>query len=121
MPTYLRALNYFGNTCAHFLCTYVSTTTQDIRTDIDPADVKSDENQQFNTSGVASQNSRKSPLDNFLIGPQIIISLYASVKITKPHKLGLRYAVFEAGVYFGVLNGMKGQKSREKQQYEVQK
>ena len=50
-------------------------------------------------------------LDNFLIGPQIIISLYASVKITKPHKLGLRYAVLEAGVYFGVLNGMKDQKS----------
>ena len=58
-------------------------------------------------------------LDNFLIGPQIIISLYASVKITKPHKLVLRYAVLEAGVYFGVLNGMKDQKSREKQQYEV--
>ena len=31
------------------------------------------------------------------------------MEIIKPHKVGLRYAVLEAGVYFGFLNGMKGQ------------
>ena len=37
------------------------------------------------------------------------MSVHARVEITKPHKIGLRYAVLEAGVCFGVLNGMKGQ------------
>ena len=40
---------------------------------------------------------------------QIIVSAHAPVEITKPHKIGLGYAVLEAGVCFGVLNGMKGQ------------
>ena len=30
-------------------------------------------------------------------------------EIKKPHKIGLGSAVLEAGVCFGVLNGMKGQ------------
>ena len=38
---------------------------------------------------------------------QIIVSAHAPVEITKPHKIGLRYTVLEAGVCFGVLNGMK--------------
>ena len=41
------------------------------------------------------------------MGSQIIA--HAPVELTKPHKVGLRYAVLEAGVCFGVLNGMKGQ------------
>ena len=40
---------------------------------------------------------------------QIIVSVHAPVEILKPHKIGLEYAVLEAGVCFGVLNGMKGQ------------
>ena len=40
---------------------------------------------------------------------QIIVSAHAPVEIAKPHKIGLGYPVFEAGVCFGVLNGMKGQ------------
>ena len=43
------------------------------------------------------------------MSPQIIISAHAPVEITKPHKTGLAYAVLEAGVCFGVLNGMKDQ------------
>ena len=39
----------------------------------------------------------------------MIFSPHASVEITKPHEVGLRYAVLEVGVCFGVLNGMKGQ------------
>ena len=46
-------------------------------------------------------------LDNFLMSPHIIISVYAPVEITKFHKIGLRYAVLEAGVCFEVLNGTK--------------
>ena len=38
--------------CAHFSRTYVPTTTQKLGTDIYPADVNSDENLYFNTSGV---------------------------------------------------------------------
>ena len=53
------------------------------------------------------------------MSPQIIVSVHAPVEITKQHKIGLGYAVLEAGVCFGVLNGMKGQISREKQQYKV--
>ena len=41
--------------------------------------------------------------------PQIDVSADAAVEVTKPLKLGLRYAVLKAGVCFGVLNGMKGQ------------
>ena len=48
-------------------------------------------------------------LDNFLVGLQVIVSAHALVEITKPHKVGLRYAVVETGVCFGVLNGMEGQ------------
>ena len=33
-------------------------------------------------------------LDNFLMGPQIIL-----VEITKPHKVGLRYTILEAEVW----------------------
>ena len=43
------------------------------------------------------------------MGPQIFVSAHAPIEITKPHKIGLRYAVLEAGVCSGVLNGMKGQ------------
>ena len=43
------------------------------------------------------------------MGPQIIVSAHAPVEITKTHRVGLRYAVLEAGVCFGVFNGMKGQ------------
>ena len=40
---------------------------------------------------------------------QIIVSVHAPVEITKSHKIGLGYAVLEAGVCFGILNGMKDQ------------
>ena len=43
------------------------------------------------------------------MSPQIIVSAHAPVEITKPHKIQLGYTVLEAGVCFGVLNGMKGQ------------
>ena len=43
------------------------------------------------------------------MSPQIIVSAHAPVEITKPHKIGLGHTVLEAGVYFGVLNGIKGQ------------
>ena len=48
-------------------------------------------------------------LENFLMSPEIIASVHAPVEITKPRKIGLGYAVLEAGVCFRVLNGMKGQ------------
>ena len=32
------------------------------------------------------------------MGPQIVVSAHAPLEITKPHKLGLRYAVLEARV-----------------------
>ena len=35
--------------------------------------------------------------------------MYAVDEIKQTHKIGLGYAVLEAGVCFGVLNGMKGQ------------
>ena len=116
---YIRALNYYVPACAHFSCTYVSTMTQDLGTDKYPADVKSDENQYFNTSDVVKQdllvqvlriqNTRKSiVLDNFLICLQIIVSAHAPVETTKTYKAGLRYTVLEARVYFSVLNGIKG-------------
>ena len=47
-------------------------------------------------------------LDNFLMGPEIIVSVHAPVEITKSYKVGLRYAVLEAGVCFRVLNRTKG-------------
>ena len=53
------------------------------------------------------------------MSPQIIVSVHAPVEITKQHKIGLGYAVLEAGVCFGVLNGMKGQIIQKKQQYKV--
>ena len=120
VTTCFRALNYYVPACAHFSCTYVSTMTQDLGTDKYPADVKSDENQYFNTSDVVKQdllvqvlriqNTRKSiVLDNFLICLQIIVSAHAPVETTKTYKVGLRYTVLEARVYFGVLNGIKGQ------------
>ena len=43
------------------------------------------------------------------MSPQIVVSIHAPVEITKPRKIRLRYAVLEAGVCFGFLNGMKGQ------------
>ena len=43
------------------------------------------------------------------MGLQIIVNTHSPAEITKPHKVGLKYAVLEAGVCFGVLNGMKGQ------------
>ena len=39
---------------------------------------------------------------------QIIVAAHVPVEITKPHKVRLRYTVWEAEVCFGVLNGMKG-------------
>ena len=53
---------------------------------------------------------------------QIIVAAHVPVEITKPHKVRLRYTVWEAEVCFGVLNGMKGQiiqKKKKIQQYEV--
>ena len=32
--------------------------------------------------------------------PQIVVSAYAPVEITKSHKVGLKYAVLEAGICF---------------------
>ena len=43
------------------------------------------------------------------MSPQIILSVHAPLEITKPHKIGLWYAVLETGVCFGVFIGMKGQ------------
>ena len=43
------------------------------------------------------------------MGSQITVSAHALVEIRKPYKIGLGYEVLEAGVCFGVLNGMKGQ------------
>ena len=48
------------------------------------------------------------------MGPQITVSAHALVKITKPYKKGLGYAILEAGVCFGVLNEMKGQMIQRK-------
>ena len=42
------------------------------------------------------------------VAKQVIVSAHAPVEITKPHEIGLGFTVFEAGVCFGVLNGMKG-------------
>ena len=53
------------------------------------------------------------------MSPQIIVSAHAPVEITKPHKIGLGYIVLEAGVFWGVLNGKKGQIIQKKQQYEI--
>ena len=38
--------------------------------------------------------------------PQIIVSAHAPIEITKAHKVGLRYAVVETEVCFGILNGI---------------
>ena len=35
------------------------------------------------------------------MGPQIIVSAHSPVEITKPDKVGLRYAVLAAGAFFG--------------------
>ena len=43
------------------------------------------------------------------MGSQITVSAHALVEIRKPYKIGLRYEVLEAGVCFGVSNGIKGQ------------
>ena len=43
------------------------------------------------------------------MGPQITVSAHALVEITKPYNIGLGYEILEEEVYFGVLNGMKGQ------------
>ena len=43
------------------------------------------------------------------MGPQIIVSVHAPVEIAKLQKVELRYVVLEAGICFGILNGMKGQ------------
>ena len=48
------------------------------------------------------------------MSPQIIVSAHAPIEITKPCKIGLGYTVLEAGVCFGILNGMKGQISQRK-------
>ena len=44
VPTCLDALKHVVPTCAHFSCTYVPKTTEDLGTDIKPADAKSDAN-----------------------------------------------------------------------------
>ena len=41
--------------------------------------------------------------------PQIIVTVHAPFEIPKLHKIGLEYAVLQAGVFLGVFNGMKGQ------------
>ena len=41
--------------------------------------------------------------------PQIIVTVHAPFEIPKLHKIGLEYAVLQAGVSFGVFNGMEGQ------------
>ena len=41
-------------------------------------------------------------LDNFLMSPQIIAFAHTPVEISKPHNIGLGYAVVEAGICFGV-------------------
>ena len=43
------------------------------------------------------------------MAPKIIVSENGSVQITKHHKIELGYAIIEAGVCFGVWNGIKGQ------------
>ena len=43
------------------------------------------------------------------MSPKIILSAHAPVEITITHKVGLMHAVLEAGVCFGVLNGMNDQ------------
>ena len=43
------------------------------------------------------------------MSPEIIVSVHVPVEKTKPHKLGLKYAVLESRVCFGVSNAMKGQ------------
>ena len=48
------------------------------------------------------------------MSPWIIVSVYAVDEIKKTHKIGLGYAVLEAGVCFGVLNGIKGQIIKKK-------
>ena len=58
-------------------------------------------------------------LDNFSMSPWIIVSVYPVDEIKKPHKIGLGYAVLEAGVCFGVLNGIKGQTIQKKQRYKA--
>ena len=41
--------------------------------------------------------------------PQIIVTVHAPFEIPKLHKIGLEYAVLQAGVFWGVFDGMKGQ------------
>ena len=53
------------------------------------------------------------------MSPWIIVSVYPVDEIKKPHKIGLGYAVLEAGVCFGVLNGIKGQTIQKKQRYKA--
>ena len=53
------------------------------------------------------------------MSPWIIVSAYPVDEIKKPHKIGLGYAVLEAGVCFGVLNGIKGQTIQKKQRYKA--
>ena len=48
------------------------------------------------------------------MGPQIIVSVYAPVEITKTHEIGLRFAVLEAGFCFGFLYGLKSQTIQKK-------
>ena len=48
------------------------------------------------------------------MSPQIILSVHATVKITKPHKIELWYAVLETGACFGFFNGMKSQNNPKK-------
>ena len=43
------------------------------------------------------------------MGPQIVVSAHTPVETTKPHKVGLRYAVLEVAVCLRFLNRMKGQ------------
>ena len=51
----------------------------------------------------------KSKCDFNKVAKQVIVSAHAPIEITKPHKIELGCSVLEAGVCFGVLNGMKGQ------------
>ena len=48
--------------------------------------------------------------------PRIIVSAHAPVEITKPYKIGSGHGVLEAEarVFWGVLNGMKGQTIQRK-------
>ena len=53
-------------------------------------------------------------LDNFLMCPQIIVSEHTPVEITKPHKVGLRYAVFRGRTLFWIFEWNERSNNPEK-------